>query len=213
MKKTNKIFKILTIVFAAIGLCVIALLCFIFIYIYINGSFPQKADSDTPRDSAPVQEESPINDAEDSESVQLTEAATEEEFPTPAPTPTPTPIPQKIVESGSYNINGTDFWFSDSVINDTSGRLKISSLASAIDITEYAVEYYNTLFSSDDEIHAVINFTTSTTSSISVLQDGMLDVAIHEYISGEEHDSQTLFSGRLLEEYFVNVETGEVKAN
>lgn len=211
MKKSKNILKILTAVFAVIGLCVIALLCFIFIYIYINGSFPQRADSDSLTEPVSVQEESPENDAEDLESVQQSETAVEEASPTPVPTPTAPP--PKTVESGSYNINGTDFWFSDSVINDTSGRLKISSLASEIDISEYAAAYYNTLFGTDNEIHAVVNFTTNTTSSISVLQDGMLSVSVHEYVPGEEHDAQTLFSGMMLEEYFVNIETGEVRTN
>ena len=82
-------------------------------------------------------------------------------------------------------------------------------MASSKDITEYATDYYNTLFSSDDEIHAIVNFSLNTTTSISVLPDGTLDVSIHEYIDGEEHDAKALFGGMLLKEYFINPQTGE----
>ena len=217
MKKSKNIFKILTIFFTIIGLCIVALLSFIFIYTYVNGSFSKKTMADVPVESAsPLHEtesDSNIDEAESDSSIDETESVQQEEPAANKDLPTPTPVPQKTVESGSYHINNTDFWFSDSVINDVTGRLKISSLAAEIDASEYAAMYYNTLFSSDDEIHAVVNFTTNTTTSISVLQDGMLDVAVHEYVSGEEHDSQTLFSGTLIEEYFVNIETGEVKGN
>ncbi len=115
------------------------------------------------------------------------------------------------IQSGTYNINDVEFWFSDSVINDITGKWKLSSIASSIDITEYAIDYYNTLFSSDDEIHAIVNFSLNTTTSLSVLSDGILDVAIHEYIDGEEHDAKILFGGMLLAEYEININTGDIK--
>lgn len=43
-----------------------------------------------------------------------------------------------------------------------------------------------------------MNFSLNTTSSISVLYNGILDVSIHEYINGEEHDAKALFGGMLL---------------
>ncbi len=109
----------------------------------------------------------------------------------------------------TYNIGDIEFLFSDSVINDATGKYRISSIASSKDITEYASDYYNTLFSSDDEIHAIVNSSLNTTTSISVLPDGLLDVVIHEYFDGEEHDAKNLFAGIPLKEYFVNPQTGE----
>ena len=58
-------------------------------------------------------------------------------------------------------------------------------------------------------MHAIVNFSLNTTTSISVLPDGTLDVSIHEYIDGEEHDAKALFGGMLLKEYFINPQTGE----
>lgn len=116
-----------------------------------------------------------------------------------------------IISSGSYDIIGEDFKFSDNVRNDVTGNWRISLIASSKDPTEYALDYYNTLFSSDDEIHAVVNFTLNTTTKISVLYEGMLDVTVLEYVDGEEHDANLLFSGNLLKEYWINTETGEVE--
>lgn len=115
------------------------------------------------------------------------------------------------VKSGSYDIAGETFQFSDSVRNDVTGNWRLSLIASSKDATEYAINYYNTLFGSDDEIHAIINFSNNTTSKISVLYSGMLDVTIHEYTDNEEHDAKQLFGGTLLNEYWVNTETGEVE--
>ena len=115
------------------------------------------------------------------------------------------------VPSGTYTMDDIEFWFSDSVRNDTTGRWRISSIASSKDIVEYAADYYNTFFSSNDEIHAIVNFSLNTTTSISVLAEGLLDVAIHEYIDGEEHDAKALFGGMLLKEYFINLQTGEIE--
>lgn len=79
------------------------------------------------------------------------------------------------------------------------------------DATEYALDYYNTLFSSDDEIHAVVNFTLNPTTKISVLYDGTLDIMVLECVDGEEHDANLLFSGNPLQEYWINTETGEAE--
>lgn len=74
----------------------------------------------------------------------------------------------------------------------------------------YALAYYKEYFKSDDEIHAIVNFNYKTTTQISVLGD-ILDVSVHEYVDGEEHDAKLLFGGRLLKEYFVNKDTGEIE--
>ncbi len=115
------------------------------------------------------------------------------------------------IKSGSYDIAGETFQFSDSVMNDVTGKWRLSRIASSILPEDYAVDYYHTLFSSDDEIHAIVNFSLNTTTSISVLYDGMLYVHTHEYVDKEEHDAKSLFGGMLLSEYWINIETGEIE--
>lgn len=115
------------------------------------------------------------------------------------------------IESGQYTIDGIDFSFSDSVRHDTTGNWRISLISSSTTPDNYALDYYNTLFASDDEIHAVVNFSLNTTTRISVLYDGVLDVTVLEYIDGEEHDAKELFGGSLLTEYWIHTDTGEVE--
>lgn len=115
-----------------------------------------------------------------------------------------------IIRSGKYEINGEAFHFSDSVRDDVTDRWRISTTTTSQTATEFAIDYYNTLFSSDDEIHAIVNFSLNTTTSISVIYQGTLDVIIREYVDGEEHNAKTLFGGMLLGEYFINIETGEI---
>jgi cytoskeletal protein RodZ len=118
----------------------------------------------------------------------------------------------KAVKSGSYTLsNGATLLFSSSVRNDVTGRWRISKTSDSMKIQDYAVEYYNTLFSSDDEIHAIVNFSTSTTTRISKVSSDTLDVCILEYVDGEEHDAKELFSGSLLKEYWVNIKSGEIE--
>ena len=65
-------------------------------------------------------------------------------------------------------------------------------------------------FKSDDEIHAIVNFNYKTTTKISVMGN-LLDVSVYEYVDKEEHDAKLLFSGKLLKEYHVNKDTGEIE--
>lgn len=115
------------------------------------------------------------------------------------------------IESGIYDIDGIEFSFSDSVRNDTTGNWRISLIADSATPDEYALDYYNTLFSSDNEIHGVINFSLNTTTRISILYEGVLDVTVLEYLDGEEHDAKELFGGDLLAEYWIHADTGEIE--
>lgn len=115
------------------------------------------------------------------------------------------------IKSGDYEIDGIDFLFSDSVRNDVTGNWRISLISDSATPETYALDYYNTLFSSDDEIHAIVNFSLNTTTKISVLYAGVLDVTVLEYVDGEEHDAKKLFGGSLLKEYWVHTDTGEIE--
>ncbi len=114
------------------------------------------------------------------------------------------------ISSGAHEIAGAKFFFSKSVNNDVTGKWRISTVNTAMSAEEYALEYYKELFASDDEIHGIVNFALNTTSRISVVGSN-LDVTILEYVDGEEHDAKELFSGMVLAEYFVNIETGETE--
>lgn len=122
---------------------------------------------------------------------------------------TSTSEPEKI-ENGWHTLpSGLELLFSDYVRNDVTGRWRLSSTSSSMVPADYAMEYYNTMFSSDDEIHGIWNATLNTTTCIKVMS-GNLFVDTYEYVDGEEHDANLLFSGTLLDSKLINLSTGEV---
>lgn len=96
------------------------------------------------------------------------------------------------------------------VRNDVTGNWRIATIAENIEMQDYALDYYKEYFQSDDEIHAIVNFNYKTTTGISVMGN-LLDVSVYEYVDKEEHDTKLLFSGKLLKEYHVNKDTGEIE--
>lgn len=200
----KQIINLLTAFLGIIGCCAVILICFIlFIYPNSNNNISSKNNESS------LQSTAYINDAPDISNKIEPQQQTSD--PEPKDILPEKQINAETIKSGTYTIDDIEFWFSDSVINDITGSWRISSIASSKDITEYAVDYYNTFFSSDDEIHAIVNFSLNTTTSISVPYSGTLDVAVHEYVSGEEHDANALFGGMLLAEYFINLNTGETE--
>lgn len=113
------------------------------------------------------------------------------------------------IKSGRYTLpSGFEINFSTSVRNDVTGKWRISTTADSFVPAEYAVEYYEMLFSSDDEVHAIWNATLSTTTRITVAS-GIIFADTLEYVKGEEHDANVLFSGMLLDSKMFNADTGE----
>ena len=97
------------------------------------------------------------------------------------------------------------------VYGDVTGNWRYSGFSeSGIDITEYALDYYNKYFESDKEIHAVVNFANKTTTQISFSM-GMLFVTVREYVDGEEHDAKLTFSGNVLQDFIVYTDNGDIE--
>ena len=97
------------------------------------------------------------------------------------------------------------------VRNDTTGNWKLSKITTTDDILEYAKNYYDNNFTSDDEIHAIVNFTLNTTTCVSTLFDNIISVTIHEYVDKEEHDANKLFSGMVLGDYWIYLDNGDIE--
>lgn len=100
--------------------------------------------------------------------------------------------------------------YEDSVKNDTTYKWRLARTSDNIDITEYALSYYNEYFKSDDEVHAFINFTQNTTTSITCMS-GLLFVTTYEYVDKEEHDANLLFSGQMLTSYIIYLDNGDIE--
>lgn len=97
------------------------------------------------------------------------------------------------------------------VRNDTTGNWKLSKITTTDDILEYAKSYYDNNFTSDDEIHAIVNFTLNTTTCVSTLFDNIISVTIHEYVDKEELDANKLFSGMVLGDYWIYLDNGDIE--
>lgn len=113
------------------------------------------------------------------------------------------------IKSGQYTLpSGMNLQFWDSVRNDATGNLRRSATSDSLVPADYALEYYKTMFSSDDEIHAIWNATLKTTTRITV-SGNLLFADTLEYVEGEEHDAKILFSGTLLDSRVIDLETGD----
>lgn len=112
--------------------------------------------------------------------------------------------------NGDHTIDDVTFTFKDSVRNDKTGNLRISLISDEATADKYALDYYKEMFVDDSEIHAIVNLGLKTTTRISVVS-GNLDVSTMEYVDGEEHDANQLFSGMLLSEYLIDIQTGKAE--
>lgn len=96
------------------------------------------------------------------------------------------------------------------VRDDVTGNARRTFVTTTKSAEEYAIAYYKEYFESDKEIHFLLNFYSNTMSIISN-SGNFLDVRICEHVDGEEHSAKTIGSGQLYAEYYVNLETGEIK--
>lgn len=103
--------------------------------------------------------------------------------------------------------------FSGDVRNDVTGNWRYALCASSSPVEDFALDYYKAYFENDKEVHGIINFTTKTTTAITVTTIGhkYLHVRVLEYVDGEEHNAKTLFSGSMLKTMDIDVETGAIE--
>lgn len=120
---------------------------------------------------------------------------------------------ENIVGISDKKLDDIDVLFDDSIRNDVTGNWRLARIAeSNFDIAEYAVDYYHNYFKEDNEVHAVVNFTSNTTTSItSGANMGMLFVTVYEYVPNEEHDAKILFTGAKLEDYIIYLDNGDIE--
>lgn len=112
-------------------------------------------------------------------------------------------------ESGTYTLPcGMELQFWSEVRNDVTGKWRRAATSDSFVPADYAVEYYNAMFNSDDELHSIWNATLKTTTSISV-SGNLLFVDTYEYVSGEEHDAKIMFTGTKLDSRIIDKESGE----
>jgi hypothetical protein len=108
------------------------------------------------------------------------------------------------------SVDDVEVSFTDSVNQDTTGNWRLARVYTTKDTLEYALDYYNAFFKSDDEIHIIINYDLNTTTTIHCMV-GQLFVYVRESVEDEEHSAKTLGKGQLLGEYMIDIETGVIE--
>lgn len=94
------------------------------------------------------------------------------------------------------------------VNGDVTGNWRVSVISEDIEIPEFALEYYEKYFESDEEVHGIVNYLYDSTIRINKMGD-LLFVSVFERVDEEEHDAAKLFSGKHVLEYQIDVNTGE----
>lgn len=113
-----------------------------------------------------------------------------------------------ISDKDVHDIDGT--FSRNKVRNDATGNWKISTIAADVQMVDYALSYYEWYIHSDNEVHAIVNFTLNTTTCIQSYGD-QIYVTVHDYVDGEEHDANLLFSGAVLADYIVYADNGDIE--
>ena len=124
---------------------------------------------------------------------------------------TPTIKRENIIGTSNKDFKNISTSKPTKVRNDVTCNWKLSTIATTDNILEYAKNYYDNNFTSDDEIHAIVNFTLNTTACVSSLFDNIINVTIHEYVDKEEHDANKLFSGMVLGDYWIYLDNGDIE--
>ena len=155
---------------------------------------------------AKAKEEAEAKAKEEAEAKAKEEAEAKENVST-----TPTINRENIIGTSNKDFKKISTSKPTKVRNDTTGNWKLSKITTTDDILEYAKSYYDNNFTSDDEIHAIVNFTLNTTTCVSTLFDNIISVTIHEYVDKEEHDANKLFSGMVLGDYWIYLDNGDIE--
>lgn len=105
-----------------------------------------------------------------------------------------------------------DVTFYDTFKNDTTGKWRKALVSTSEDIQEYALDYYQEYFKSDDEVHVIYNFSLNTVNCLTVNGDTLF-ISITDYVDDEEHDAKAACGGTHLGDLQISIESGEVTYN
>lgn len=98
------------------------------------------------------------------------------------------------------------------VNNDKTGKWRIAVISSSKPQDNYAFEYYQRYMKNEPDSNNlfIVNLGLRTTTQIFV-SDSTLDITVHEYVDGEEHDAVKLNSGMDLQQTkILDKNTGEI---
>lgn len=175
--------------------------------IAIVGGSMGKSDSNPPSESKTTEKDKHVSEvSKSSEEAKADTKDTKEQL-----TEEQSSTTNNTIKDGSYDLDDINVFFSDSVRDDVTKNWRLSKVSTEKDIAEYALNYYNTFFSSDNEIHAIVNFSNKTTNRITKILPNKIQVTTFQHIKNEEHSAKELFGGKILIDRIINTETGEIE--
>lgn len=182
---------------------VFVVICLIIIVFGIKSLFTpsSKEEKDIPKEATTEAVETEV------ESIPITEESTESELQTEE---VEHRTGDNIIGVSDKDIKELKPVFFKSVINDVTGNWRYATISSNVDIEEYILSYYKNYFKADNEVHGIVNFARKTTTRITC-SSGLLTVSILDYVDGEEHDAKIMYSGQLLETYYVYTDNGDIE--
>lgn len=116
----------------------------------------------------------------------------------------------EIIGISEKDISDLHLVYYESVIDDVTGKWRLSVMSEDVDIQDYVYSYYNKYFKDDTEIHGIVNLSSNTTARINCTA-GMLFVTEYSYVDGEEHDAKLLYSGTPIKSYIVYTDNGDIE--
>lgn len=128
-----------------------------------------------------------------------TEAPKQEEKATEAPKLEKDPILDEIGFNDPQKVN-----------NDKTGNWRISTCATTKSDEEYIIPYIKYYMADAEGTYAIVNFTNKVTIAINK-SGSIATVDVHEYVDKEEHDAAQLFSGQVLSNYIVHLDTEQIE--
>jgi len=128
-----------------------------------------------------------------------TEAPKQEEKATEAPKLEKDPILDEIGFNDPQKVN-----------NDKTGNWRISTIATTKSDEEYIIPYIKYYMADAEGTYAIVNFTNKVTIAINK-SGSIATVDVHEYVDKEEHDAAQLFSGQVLSNYIVHLDTEQIE--
>lgn len=128
-----------------------------------------------------------------------TEAPKQEEKATEAPKLEKDPILDEIGFNDPQKVN-----------NDKTGNWRISTIATTKSDEEYIIPYIKYYMADAEGTYAIVNFTNKVTIAINK-SGNIATVDVHEYVDKEEHDAAQLFSGQVLSNYIVHLDTEQIE--
>ena len=123
-----------------------------------------------------------------------------------APTPSVAPIRlRRELPSWCRDVSELNGDFYDAVRNDSTGTIREFRIYADADFSRYALSYYYAYFSSDDEIHYIVNASGDFDTWRLRVEDGAILIDRFEAVPGEDQDGSRLGTGALIASYEVGL--------